>query len=240
MQRLLALSTALLILTLLLSGCFILGNPGENGNSNTTGETIGIETQESDIPDSQSSEQVSNLVNEFSRGTITGNIYNNEFAALSFNATENWIYASDEEIAAIMGLGSELLNGSDSTILDEISKMSTIYDMMAQDSVTGSNVILFYENLSLTVGGTLLTEDVFLSITRDTLAEAEDSYTFGDIRMEEFLGASYKMLPVELPSMGIKQYYYARKINNYMLNLIVTTCGDDDITTILGKFSSLE
>ena len=45
----------------------------------------------------------------FSRGRIEGRVYESDFLSLRFTAPEGWRYASDEELAARMGLSLDII-----------------------------------------------------------------------------------------------------------------------------------
>ena len=59
------------------------------------------------------------------------------------------IYASDEEMASMMNVSVDILNDVGISASQEEINAVTIYDMIAQDPYSGTNVIILYENLSL-------------------------------------------------------------------------------------------
>lgn len=235
MQRLLSVISVMVIMVMLLAGCSAPVGDGKANNSSQVTETESVGTPESSS--TVSSVESSSTAKELTRGKIEGSNYTNSFADLTFKAPENWVYASDKEIAEMMGVGIETLTGPASDFAKAILQKQVIYDMLAQNSKTGSNVVVMYQNLALTVGGTLLTEDAFLAATKVTLSASQSSYTFGDIKDETVSGDSYRVLTAELSAQGLKQYIYARKMDKYMLSFIVTVCGDDDIAKIMGSFA---
>ena len=181
---------------------------------------------------------------EFSRGTVVDNVYTSEYANLKFAPSEDWVFASDEEIAEIMGYTSDefILEDFQESIAN--NEYKSIYDFMAQDNVTGANVIVSYENLALTVGGTSYDEEAYADATRELLSDMTTSniaYTFTDNETVEFAGEEYLTFSAEADYGGvlIDQIYYLRKIDKYMLAIIVS--GQNDyMDTILSYFSEAE
>ena len=48
---------------------------------------------------------------------------------------------------------------------------------------------------------------------------------------------TYKGIKTYMVDLDLLQYYYVRKIDKYMQNIVVTIVGDEDISTILSYFS---
>ena len=97
-----------------------------------------------------------NDAKEFARGSWAENVYTNDSLGLTVTVPENWEIADDEELAKLMGLTVENLSGEG--ISEEFLKAQNTYDMKAQDSELGSNVIVMAENLAVSAGGTAYTE----------------------------------------------------------------------------------
>lgn len=174
---------------------------------------------------------------KLARGTVEGNVYKSEYAQLSFSPPEGWEYASDEEVAEIMGLTSDMLADSDLKLNQEMLKKRTIYDVMVQNTATGSNVIVMYENLALVVGGTKFTEEQYYESVKSQLDTAQVyRCVYSDITEESLCGNQYKSLCVEIPDYNAFQYFYIRKVDKYMLCVIISVFGDDDISSILNCF----
>lgn len=88
---------------------------------------------------------------EFSRGTMSGNTYTSTFAGIKFEAPDDWTLASEEELNAMMNVA---LDTTDANALQKkYLELSTVYDMIAI-APDNTNVMIMYENLALTPGGT--------------------------------------------------------------------------------------
>lgn len=46
---------------------------------------------------------------KYARGTVTGNVYHSDFAELTFTKPDDWTFATDEEIAKMLGVGLEMM-----------------------------------------------------------------------------------------------------------------------------------
>lgn len=235
MQRLLSVVSVMVIMVMLLAGCSAPVGGGKANSSSQVTETASVSTPESSS--AVSSDESSSTAKELTRGKVEGNTYINSYADFIFKAPENWVYASDKEIAEMMGVGLESFAGPASDFAKALVQNKAVYDMLALDSNTGSSVTVMYQKLTLTAGGALFSEDEFLQASKIAFAASQSSYTFGDFKDETVSGDSYRVLTAELSEQGLKQYIYARKMDKYMLSFIVTVCGDDDITKIMGNFA---
>jgi hypothetical protein len=170
------------------------------------------------------------------RGTWTGKVYTNDFAKIKFTLPEGWVAATDEEIAALMGQASDLFTDKQKWLI-ESAKLTTIYDMMVQDPETMNNISVMFENLSLSPGGTKVTEKAYLDMVTSQLASLETmTYTFDEPYKTKVNGVDYDTVRASEAEIGITQYYMVRRQDNYMVALIITVVGDTKIDDILANF----
>lgn len=203
----------MLLLTSLLSGCFFAELAADKANEEK----------------------------ELIRGACVAHIYASEYANLMFSAPESWQYASDTEMAEIMGVGMDVLEDSDRNLNEQLLELKVIYDMMAVNSITGSNVSVLYENLALSLGGLRMTEEEYLDTCKENLESMQTmEYKFGGVTELQIGTDTYKAFVAEIPDLGVSQYYCARKVDKYMLCVIITLFGEDDIDTILDHFSAFD
>lgn len=175
---------------------------------------------------------------ELTRGTIEGNSYTSDYAEISFSAPDDWVYATDEEIAKIMGLSADMFAEAGLEFDREALKKSSIYDTMVQNPATGSNIVVLYENLLLITGETKMTEEQYIDNVINQFETAQIyKCVFSDIKDESLCGNQYKMLRVEMPDYNAFQYFLTRKVDKYMLSVIISVFGDDDISSILNFFA---
>jgi hypothetical protein len=180
------------------------------------------------------------LPDNLTRGVIEDSVYSSAYAGLSFTAPEGWVYATDEELAKLMDLGADKLSEAGMEFSEEALNKQVIYDMQAKDPVTGANVLLLYENLALT-GSTGITETEYIELTMKQLTDADVyQYEFGEITEAELGGQHYQTVLAEMTDYSVFQHYYVRKLDKYILCVIITLPGTDDMTTTTDCFAAYE
>ena len=147
---------------------------------------------------------------------------------------EGWIYSSDEEIAEMMNLGTELLNDEQKASA-EIAKLTSAYYMVAQDENTGSNVTIVSEKqLANTT-----TED-YISALKTQLSSVQSmSYKIGETSKEKVGEIETDTLTVSAETYGVQvaQKYYVYKIDKYIVAIIATSLeGETGINEIIECF----
>lgn len=163
-------------------------------------------------------------------------MYSSEFAGLQFTMPEGWLAGTDEEIANLMGIGAEYLSDAQKWAT-ESAKLSTIYDMMAQDPVTGNNVMVMFENLSMAIGGSKLDEAGYFDVVKKQLENVEDlEYTFNDPFDATAGSIEFYTVQANETSVGLDQYYMMHKMDNYMVVMIITIVDDTKLEDILANF----
>lgn len=171
------------------------------------------------------------------RGSWNDDVYTNEFADIRFTLPEGWLAATDEEIANLMGLAAETLEDEDKWAV-EAAKLTTVYDMMAQDPATGNNIIVMFENLSMVIGGTSMSEEDYLESAKEQVASMSSmDYTFNEPYHTEIGGVKYLASRADSADIGLSQYYLMHKQNKYMVALIVSIFDETDAEDIIGQFS---
>ena len=201
---------ALMVLTLVFTGC---GNNEGNNSGNSIVENI---TEKK----------------TFARGEWNEKTYTSEFADVEVAVPSDWVIATDEEIATLMGLGQDELTGGNE-VANKILETKNVYDAMAQNIYTGSNIIVMYENLALSVGGASIDEKSYLNILKTQLSSTDQAnYKVGDVEEVTIGDNTYYMLPTELSS-SLKQAYYVRRVGDYMACVLTTTVGDEDLQSMI-------
>lgn len=160
---------------------------------------------------------------EFVRGVWDGSVYTNESIGFTLTLPEDWLIATDEELAEIMGLALES-NPTTSEISEEFLKAQTTYDAMAQDPATGANVIIMAENLALSVGGTSYDEVKYSEVLINGLPVQQPDYNYQFAEGENItLGdtAFYKVTATALDGM-LTQNYYFQRVGKHMAVIVVS------------------
>ncbi len=174
-------------------------------------------------------------VKKVSRGTISGNVYSNEFVGLSFTKPADWTFATDEELKATIDAGAEYTNYSDLELT--LSESATVYDMQTSDSM-GNSVMVLYENTMLSAFKKM-TEDEYLENLKAGLQNVNGiTYTFKGTNNVTLGDETFKRATFSASANGatIDQYYYVKSFDKYVVSIIVTTT-TKDIAEIETMFS---
>jgi len=173
-----------------------------------------------------------------SRGIIENDVYKSGYAELSFNLPEDWQFSTDEEISKAFALTEDIVEDADKKFF-ETNETQALYDMMAVNNVTGANVILMYENLSLSAADTVVTEEMYVDILKNQLSNvATFNYEVADAESLTISGNEYLSFTAKIADMDLEQAYYLRKIDNYMLSIIVTSSNaNESIDDIMSHFN---
>lgn len=170
------------------------------------------------------------------RGTWTDGVYTHDYAQLTFTLPEGWIAATDEDIASLMGQSVEILGDKQQWMI-ESAKLTTIYDMMAQDPATGNNALVMFENLSLSPGGLDISEEDYLEIAEGQMSQMESmDYTFSEPYNATVNGVKYLIVRADEANNNFSQYYLMHKQDKYMVGIIISIFDGTDIDDILPLF----
>lgn len=164
---------------------------------------------------------------ELSRGTKDGDVYSNKTMGFKFNKPDDWVYMTEAEIASAMNIGMEALAGKN--YKDLLKNLDMVYDMMAKDVLTGSNISVGYENLERTFTSSI-TEKQYADAMKTQLQNVPNvTFTFLDNYDKVKLGdTEFTRFIANTVSYGtsMTQAIYLRKQGTYMTYVIVTLLGD--------------
>ena len=172
---------------------------------------------------------------EFARGSWDGNVYTNDSLNLTVTVPDGWKIATDEELAAIMGITIDSL--TEQGVSEEFLKAQNTYEMMAQDPTNGSNVIVMAENLTVSVGGTSYDEEAYSNVIINTLPE-ESGYEFADPKTVTIGGRDYYLLQCTAGEGNLGQDFLFTRIGNHMVSVILSYSPCLSITPICWRCSA--
>ncbi len=166
--------------------------------------------------------KIQEIIPSVSRGVIEGNVYKSKFSGITFTKPDSWVYSTDEEIAAAMNMGAEMLNQGE--FEKTMAQVKSVYDMRAISATTGANISVQYENLALSLMSSMTEEqyiDAFIGIINDQEGveiknDVKSSIKLGD---KEYTKVEYVL---SMSGVEVNQAVYVRKIGNYMNSIIVT------------------
>lgn len=228
---------SLLLILTLVTGCGIDKKTEKKDKKKEKEEVVEEEIVEE--KEEKKEEKVVEEKDEFSRGTLEGDVYTNTFTKFKFSLPKGWEALTDEEIAKLMGVSLDLISGAENQKekLDEYMSTSVVYGISAKNSSTGDNVILQFQKMPLNFG-----EDIILEETKKQLeAITEIDYTIEESSKEMFCGEEYSTLEAKAEITGIKliQKYYSKVKDGYLINLIITATSEENLNEIISSFDKI-
>ncbi|MGN6713784.1 hypothetical protein [Anaerocolumna jejuensis] len=205
-----------LVISMILSGCSKASNDKEDVNKDNGKETVNETTVTEKITPSAKE--------EFSVGKWNDDEFDSSWLNMKFKVDDNWSIASDEEISNLMGAGAEVLSelkGTNKEALEAAAKLKTIYDFVIyrQDDSTNS-VMLLYENLTKTLGGTKYNEKDYLDVIKEQVPKQQ--YKLVDESKDKIAGKTFYSAKFSVNDGAAYQEYHCYKLDDYMVSLLVT------------------
>ncbi len=149
----------------------------------------------------------------FSRGTVSGQTYRNDFAGLTVTLPEGWVFFSDEE-------RENTYAGFDA--YDENGDFITCCDAGAWKE-SGASLMITYENAAVLYGEAFSVED-YLSAAKESLA-AQFSEAYGDVSVErleaDLAGKTvpYLSVPLSVGDLRLYDNLLAQKVGDYIVSV---------------------
>ncbi len=178
---------------------------------------------------------------DYTAGVVVGNTYTSEFAGITCTLGESWTFLSQDEIAQITGVASDLT--TDEKLKESLNSGATIYEMYAMDSDSTS--------LNITVGdlgviyGSVLEVKDYASSAADQMPSALESIGMTDVTSKlttvDFAGQQQTAIAVTASFQGIQMYevLVCLKQGNYIYNVTVCSYGSDRTAEVLALFQAL-
>ncbi len=203
--------------------------------------------EETEKPTESQQEQTSAATEEpkkeikVTRGSITGNTYQNDSLGITFTKEYGWGYYPDYSIAKMLNITTDQFNDPE---LLETNEVASVIDFIAYYSnpttMNSDNVNFSIENLKVTKNENVTVEEYIeeaLSILKEEFKDA--TFRYGKIQKEKLGKNEYSMMGTSYTINGvtIKQYMYVRKVGSYMVTVTITTPNDADVATIAKMFS---
>lgn len=157
------------------------------------------------------------------RGTVEGNVYTNESMGIQVTFPEGCVMYSDEEIAQVVGNGSDIMEDAYDSDVVENSIAGTIYDVIAVTADQSANIQIVMEDTKATTGINL-TAETYAQAMVNTLKTTYESagITISEPTVSEETLGGVDFAVVSLSANGKTQEYYAHQVGNYMLLFTLT------------------
>ncbi len=159
------------------------------------------------------------------RGTVSENVYTNEFVGITFTAPDSWSFYDEEELAELIGSSAEAL-GSD--VAESLEQVPSLFDMMAVEA-GGSSVNVVYEKntFDLDVDAYMDSFESQLEAMEGTVV-ARGRSNLGDV---SFATMDYSIVD------AVTQRSYVTVIGNYVVSICIGVTGDYTLDEIAACFS---
>ena len=182
-------------------------------------------------------EEIGKVKISFTRGETNEHVYVNESINIKFTKTENMVYSTDEELAAIMNISLEVL--TDNKALFEQAKLSVITCFMATDVTTRNNLVLVMEDLKLSGSSNITTKQYFEAVKSQLQMQTSITYTIGETSTAKLGNETYDVLSLTASANGVTmaQNMYIRKVGSYMVCLTITSVDGTEMSTFEAMFS---
>lgn len=194
-------------------------------------------------------EKMEDASKDFARGKVSGSTYTTDFGGISFTAPAGWVYSTDEELMTLMGeaidsSGNNVLN--DAELTKKLLEKTTIYDMMVADPNAGTNVSVMFENIPLYgLDPDEMTVSKYIDLADaqfDASAAGMTFSAFSDEKTVSLGGESFTLVSktgtYTAYDITFTQNYYIRKVDDFMMAIIVTAFTDEELAQVEACFSS--
>ena len=182
---------------------------------------------------------------KFVRGTAENGVYHSDYAELTFQTPDGWSELSEQQLLSLMNIGLEI-TGNQDLMDEELMKQQAIYDYSAR-AASGANIAVMFQNLKVSAGSMadMITEDLYIETMQNELKNIS-GVKYSDIsavEKVELCGNIYYRLSQTATyeangGYSVNQAYYFRKIDDFMLMIILTSGMDcEDMTAYEKNFT---
>lgn len=229
----------MMVLALVLSLCACGSGSAVAGSISPAEETGGVSGTVTQTPE-PTPEPTQEPEEDIEPGNQVGGRYENKFLGIGCELDENWTYATQEELAAMIGQTAELFT----EYAEQIKNADMFYDMMAvaDDGLVSINVV--FENLGM-LYGSMLSEEQYLDITGENLEEQFLSAGFENIEWErisiDFAGAEHAGFHLSCTVQDVPYYctQVCMKVGHYMAGISFCSFIEDVGEDLMANFFAL-
>lgn len=176
---------------------------------------------------------------EFQIGTTSGGEYENAFLGIGCALDENWVFASQEELAQMIGNTAEMFDNEE--YAEQMKNANMFYDMFASADQGLVTINVVIQNMGVLYGA-VLSEEKYLEIAMESLDEQLGSAGFADIQAEtgtvSFAGQERTGLHISSTYQGIP--YYCQQVyvkqGSYIAAISLISFSEDITASLLDYF----
>lgn len=174
---------------------------------------------------------------EYVPGERTDTDYTSTTLGLRFTLPENMVMASDEEINQLMQVSVDMMYEDPDTgeMIIDYSQLNTVYEMMAIDVSTGSNVIVMSEKLPLAA----MTEEQYITAMEKQLEQTTVDVDFGEPEPYTLGATDFTMLSYSVAANGtqMNQVMLLKKVTDRMYAVTISYPDTAELAPLLDCFS---
>ena len=198
-------------------------------------EVTGDTDDDADISDDTADDADSE---SFTKGSVSGNTYENKYIGLGFEAPEGWTFFDDSQLAELTGITTDMIDNE--SVNNALENGIVVFDMYAMDA-TGTSVNIVIENLGA-IYGTLLDENGYFDISESQLTDSLKAGGALSVETDRedisFAGKDATALFVSADMGGVTLYeeLVAVKCGKYMALICVAGTDSDYVLSIADSF----
>lgn len=179
---------------------------------------------------------------EVKTGTVNGYTYENAFLGIGCELDENWTYATQDELAQMIGQTAEIF---DDDYAEKLKNADMFYDMMAVagEGLVSINIVI--QNIGL-IYGTALSEEKYLEVAEEQMEEQLGSAGMENVQSEritaDFAGAERSGIHISCTIQGVPYYctQMCIKQGKYIASISLCSFSEDLGSDMMGYFYGLE
>ena len=205
-------------------------------------ETETIQLQEEEPEESEESEDSED--SGYEMGTIDGLTFTNDFMGISCTLPEDWVYASEAEIAELNGVVLEMFEDNEE-VAELLENSTSIYDAVAYSGDGLCNFNIIAENMGL-LYGVLIDEKEYAEITVEQVKSIYETAGYANVQSEiterEIFGEEHvtiyttSTLPEAQGGMDMYQLQILKKNGNFMGVISIASFVEDRTEEIASWF----
>ena len=172
-------------------------------------------------------------------GTITDNVYTNEFLKLQCTCPEGWFFYDEAQMAELNNATQDIMTGDTAELMEKNGQFLDMF-LSSADGRLSANL-----NFQLNDHKTDLLSDKALfeameTAMRQQIQQMGMNVTAYTVETLQFLGEEKTCIHMEYGDLGMNQYVlYFRNNTNYYAAMTFTVMGDGDVQQLLDCFSKL-
>lgn len=172
-------------------------------------------------------------------GNLVDGKYTNSFFGLSCDLDDSWTYATDVELASLIGITADVINDED--LAKAMLESGVVYDMYAttQDGMVTASLAV--EDMGM-VYGSLIDEDTYVDVSISQLPTALEAMGLTNVTAEagtvELAGEEHAAVFVHgtLNEVDFYETLVCKKVDSYMGIVTVSSYYEDITENVLSLF----